>query len=117
MSIPAAITPITVTGTFIAADGSPQRGYVHFTPSIVAKTPGAVMPKSRLSVRLDADGELSVPLASTDDPQWSAPGFTYRVVEEFSGAEDRAYWIEVPAASSGGNLDLTEAPHVNEDGS
>lgn len=104
MSIPTAITPITVSGKFVRPDGTPAAGVVRFTPSITAVTPGAIVPISPLAVSLDDAGAFSVILAATDDPQWVAAGFTYTVTEQVRGAQERSYSIEVPAA--GDPLDL-----------
>lgn len=113
MSIPAAITAITVSGLYVAPDGSAVTGSVSFTPSVAATTPGALLPVSPLTVELDSTGAFSVALAATDDPQWAPSGFTYTVTERINGARARTYSIVVPAASPGGVLDLaTVAPAV-----
>jgi hypothetical protein len=109
MAIPAAITPITVSGQFVKPDGSAAVGLVSFTPSITATTDGVLLPVSPLSVSLDAAGSFAVVLAATDDPQWDASGFTYAVSERIIGGQPRSYNIEVPAASPGGALDLADA--------
>lgn len=115
MPIPAGITPITVTGTYLAPDGEPLAGYVVFTPSINAadSTDNAIVPAVPYKVTLDEDGQLSVPLAATDDPQWNEPGWTYRVTEVITGDDGQphktTYNIAVPTASAGGALDLADA--------
>lgn len=113
MPIPAGITPITVTGTYLAADGTARAGTVSFVPSIPAADPTdkAILPLYPTTVTL-VNGMFSVILAATDDPQWAAPGWTYEVTEKITGAVARVYSIEVPAASAGGTLDLASAAPV-----
>lgn len=113
MPFPPTITPITVTAKFLQADGSPCEGAVTFTPSITAELPGYIVPPSAVSAKLDAAGFLSVQLASTDDPQWEAPGFTYEVTEIIKGlGSRRSYNIVVPFNAPGGTLDLASIAPV-----
>ncbi|WP_250009130.1 right-handed parallel beta-helix repeat-containing protein [Actinoplanes sp. M2I2] len=109
MSLPDAITTITVSAQYVAPDGGAATGVVTFTPSIPAVTPGAVMPAAPLRVVLD-DGALAVELAATDDPQWAPAGFTYLVTERIDGARVRSYNIEVPTVV--GTLDLASVAPV-----
>jgi hypothetical protein len=119
--IPAAITPITVSGRYVAPNGAAATGTVTFTPSINALTPGALMPVSMTTkVTLDNTGAFSVILAATDDVDWVASGFYYQVTEDVrttgttSSRSARSYNIQVPAASPSGLLDLaTVAPVVD----
>ena len=111
MGLPASITPVTVTCTYLLPSGDPATGAVSFTPSITAATTGTVVPVSPLTVTLDDAGALSVVLAATDDADWVG-GFTYEVVERIDGAPKRTYTIQVPAASPGGTLDLATVTPV-----
>jgi hypothetical protein len=114
MAIPAGITPITVTGNFFKGDGTPEEGFVVFTPAIAAATAGGIMPVSPVAVAL-VNGALSTILAATDDADWLNSGFTYTVIEQFRGTGKpyRTYSIEVPAASPGGALNLNTAAHLD----
>ncbi|MEV4350972.1 hypothetical protein AB0J83_41475 [Actinoplanes sp. NPDC049596] len=126
MAMPAGITPITVTGKYLAADGTPLSGYLVFTPSIKAadSADNAIVPPAPYKVTLDGSGAFSVALMATDDPQWNDPGWTYSVREvmqkqrdDNNGSlytvSDSTYNIEVPAASAGGTLDLADAVVVD----
>jgi hypothetical protein len=119
MAIPAGITAITVTGTYLAPDGTPLSGYVVFTPSIKAadSTDNAIVPAVPYKVTLDEDGAFSEALMATDDPQWNDAGWTYQVQEVITTAQGTTkkttYNIEVPAASAGGALDLADAAVVD----
>lgn len=112
MPLPAAITGIIVTGTYLAADGTPLAGTVSFVPSFVATTDGAIFPLAPVETTLDVDGAFAVELAATDDTSWDHPDFVYVVTEAIVGAAVRAYSIEVPAASAGGELDLSTVTPV-----
>jgi hypothetical protein len=114
MALPGAITPITVSGTYLKADGTPAAGTVTFVPSIAAATDGVIVPILPLTVTLDEDGAFSTILAATDDADWEASGFTYEVREKIQDAAPRSYSIEVPAASAGGALDLATVAPVAE---
>lgn len=102
MALPDTITMITVSGAYFYPDGSAAIGWLTFTPSIPARTAGGIVATGeRFTVEQMAAG---VRLASTTDPQWTAPGWTYLVSERLEGAPTRTYSIEVP--HDGGPLDL-----------
>jgi hypothetical protein len=112
----ATITKIVTSGAFYKSDGTPASGTITFTPSIAAAAAAAVLPITPLVITLDASGAFSASLAATDDPDWIAQPFTYLVTEKIAGAAVRSYSIAVPAASSGGLLDLsTVAPVATVD--
>lgn len=100
MTVPIAL--VTVTASYLTPDGGPAVGAVTFTPSITPATTGVIVP-APIAVTL-VDGELSVDLYSTDDPDWAAPGWTYTVTERIHGSRPRTYSIEVPSATP--TLDL-----------
>lgn len=112
MAIPAGITAVTVTGTFVDAAGNPLSGYVSFTPSITAVTDDAIVPAREVRIPLDTDGKFETELAATDDADWAATDFTYLVKEVIGGALLRSYNIEVLAATVG-DLDLSEITPVD----
>jgi hypothetical protein len=99
---------VTVTGTFLRADGSPQTGSVAFTPVLSAaeKATPAIITQDRVEVSLDADGHFSVMLYASDDPNWQTTGpVAYKVRERLDG-QDRTYRIFVP--SSAMHVDMTQ---------
>lgn len=100
MTVP--IAAVTVTASYLAPDGSAAVGTVSFVPSATGATPGYLL-ATAVTVTL-VDGDLSVELYATDDPDWIAPGWTYRVTERIAGARPRSYDISVPSASA--TLDL-----------
>lgn len=95
MTVP--ITAVTVTAAYLTPAGTAAVGTVTFEPSITPATVDTIVPVA-VVVPL-VDGALSVVLWSTDDPDWAAPGWTYRVTERIAGARPRAYDIEVPSAA------------------
>jgi hypothetical protein len=113
MAIPAGITSVTVTNTYVDAAGNPLSGYVTFTPSITAMTDDYTVPKVPVRATLDADGEISVTLAATDDTDWEASDFTYTVQEVIGGNVKRTFSIEVPVAAAGSGLDLSTVTPVD----
>ena len=115
MAIPGNLTPITVTATYLLANGTPATGTVEFVLTAPAADPGApaLVPMAPVTVTLDGAGHLSVVLPATDDPDWSATGLVYRVGERITGIPVRYWYAQVPAASPGGTLDLAAvAPAV-----
>jgi hypothetical protein len=118
VAIPDSITAITVSGSFLGADGSARSGYVTFTPSVVGNTEGVILPVAATKVELDENGAFEVDLMATDDPDWEAPDFTYEVTETICGSvkTTRTYNIEVPAASPDGALDLALVAPVSTPG-
>lgn len=114
MSIPAGITPITVTAAYVDAKGNAPSGRVTFTPSITTVRAGSIQVPSPVTVYL-VDGALSVILAATDDPEWAPSGFTYRVSERVGDAS-REYDIELSYLAAEGAVDLaTVVPVADPD--
>ena len=99
---------VTVTGTFLRADGSPQRGSVAFSPVLSAaeKATPAIITRDTVEARLDANGHFSVMLYASDDPNWQTTGpVLYKVRERLDG-QDRTYRVYVPSMAL--HVDLTE---------
>lgn len=105
----------TVTGTYTKPDGSPERGKLLFSPSVVIHSTDEVILPNPSHVKLDSNGQFSITLECTTDPSWSPSGWTWKVVERIEGG--RTFYFELPA---GGTVDLatlnplTEAPVVYE---
>lgn len=105
----------TVTGTYTKPDGSPERGKLLFSPSVVIHSTDEVILPNPSHVKLDSNGQFSITLECTTDPSWSPSGWTWKVVERIKGG--RTFYFELPA---GGTVDLatlnplTEAPVVYE---
>jgi hypothetical protein len=118
MAIPANLSTLTVTGTYIDIAGNPIAGQVKFTPRAVIKdtTLNYILINSTITVTLDANGSFSKSLIVTDDADASPTGFTYYVEEAFVGG--RSFDMLLPAATAGGTLDLADvSPAVANSGS
>jgi hypothetical protein len=119
MPFPTGAQTITLTGTFpVPVGGTARAGRVVLTPSatLVDATQKAIYSGGG-SVTLDADGELSVVLLCTDDPDVQPAGWRWRVDEQPSGGSRRTYWIDLPS-TLGATVDLsTLAPASAPDGS
>jgi hypothetical protein len=106
MALPADFQTGTVTGKFVDLTGDPVQGFLLFTPVVgrlVSPATDTIVIGETISADIDEDGELSVTLPATDDPDIEPTDFSYRVVEQFTGGS--TYYIEVPA---GGTLDLSD---------
>lgn len=115
MALPASWALVPVTATYKRRDdGQPAKGQVLFTsPQIVVVDGQIVVPHSVMG-KLDANGQLSVELPSTNDPDISPGGWTWQVHERVEGLNRQAWSIEVPHDSPGIDLSAV-APAVPVD--
>jgi hypothetical protein len=116
MAIPANLSIVTVTGTYLDIAGNPIAGQVKFTPRAVLKnvTSNIVLINSTITVTLDANGFFSQQLVATDDVDAAPLNFTYFVEEAFVGG--RSYDILLPTAL--GTVDVADiAPALADNGS
>jgi len=116
MSLPANLTTITVTGTYLDIAGDPIAGQVKFTPRAVLKntTSNVILINSTITVTLDANGAFSQALVATDDVDAAPLNFTYQVEEAFIGG--RTFDMLLPSATVGGTVDLADvAPAIAND--
>lgn len=115
MAIPANLSLVTVTGTYIDISGVPIAGQVKFTPRAVLRnvTSNVILVNSTIVVTLDANGSFSQQLVATDDGDASPIDFTYFVEEAFVGG--RQFDVLLPASSP--TVDLADvSPAVANDG-
>lgn len=115
MAIPANLSLVTVTGTYIDITGEPIAGQVKFTPRAVLRnvTSNVILVNSTIVVTLDANGAFSQQLVATDDADASPVNFTYFVEEAFVGG--RSFDILLPTATP--TVDLADvSPAVANDG-
>lgn len=114
MALPANLTTVAVSGTYVDISGNPVAGQIKFTPRAILKDPDAdmiIVPKV-VSITLDETGSFAVILPVTDDPDVLPTGWTYYVEEAFP--RGRSYDIELP---SGGSINLADvAPAVPSTG-
>lgn len=105
MALPVEYNLVTVYGKYIELDGDPVVGYLTFKPSptiIKAMVSQAIIVPVTLQADLDENGEFSIDLPATDDPDINPGDWTYEVTEGFGPR--RVYSISVH---------LADAPSVN----
>jgi hypothetical protein len=79
---------ITVQGTFVKADGTPETGVLEFYSKVfVLESDGntAVVP-SVIHAPLDYLGRVNISLPATDDPNWRPVNWNYTLVMKLSNA-------------------------------
>lgn len=117
MPLPGNYSTRTVTGTILDLhSGNPSEGYVKFTPQltnqfIMDAGANTIIAPSPTLVMLDVNGQFSVVLGTTDDPDTDPIGWTYKVEIVTGGAETQrtVYYISLTA---GGTVDLSDLSPV-----
>lgn len=114
MAVP---TQITVTGTYLRPDGEPSTGTAEFTSHAFVRhaLSDDVMAPGTIPATL-VDGELSVPVPATDDPDWSPDRWTWLVTLRLDGNRPVEFSAAIPYDSPGGTLDLSALLPVPESG-
>ncbi len=122
MPLPGNYSTRTVTGTILDLhDGTAAAGTVKFTPELTnlfitdAGADTIIAPTSTIAT-LDVNGAFSVTLGTTDDPDISPNGWTYRVEittsDSNANGQHVAYSIQLPAGGSVNLADLTPVSAV-----
>lgn len=100
MPLPSNYATRTVHGEWITfPDGSPAQGSVRFAPSVSHLTSASeqlTIVTRAITRDIDSNGQISVDLPTTDDPDIDPTGWTYEVSETFSNGEGRSYSIAIP---------------------
>ena len=101
MALPAGLSTVTVTGTWLTPDGTPRTGTVTFTPepSVLTSAAHGVFVLGSTTAQLDGTGSVSVELLATDDPDVTPVDWTYRVEQALSGSagtERRSFPLSLP---------------------
>lgn len=107
MALPLNLSTITVTGKYVNFLGTPIAGQVKFITSVMLINADAdthIVPTS-VTATLDANGEFSVVLPISDDPDIDPALFTYTVEEAFSGG--RTYLVTL-LGSLTPSVDITD---------
>lgn len=118
MALPAGLSTVTVTGTYTHPDGAPFAGRIIFRPEPEVLTSAAhgTLILGDTETVLDNNGQFTLTLLATDDPDVTPVGWTYRVVERWYDAPGRDYPLALPAATP--TVDLADiaptAPSVGE---
>jgi hypothetical protein len=97
-------TTVTITHSFLNADGTPGSGEVKFTlTQRMTNGSQSVLPAS-VTASLNGTGNLSASLWSNSDTGTSPTGAQYRVDMLLQGASEEQFFITVP--SGVGTVDL-----------
>lgn len=107
MSLPSSWTLVTITGTFTKRNGAAAQGYVTFESMQPVVIGGVIIVPDPIRANLDGNGQISVQLPATNDPDLSVTGWTYTVTEHMDNGRS-PYQIEVPYTVS--TLDLATVP-------
>jgi hypothetical protein len=81
MAFPAGLTLVSVHGAFDVPPSGGASGTVRFTSKValLGSSDNSIIPPFEITAALDADGEFTVSLPATNDPQWTPTGWTYAV--------------------------------------
>lgn len=100
---------ITVEGTFLKPDGTPESGYVEFKSKVyVLESDGftAVVPAIMTS-SLDSQGNLSIDVPATDDPDWTG-NWRYDITLKLSGDYSTIRNVAIPYDSPNDILSIAK---------
>lgn len=96
MALPASLSTVTVTGTYVDLIGNPVRGSVTFEPQTILKEKTAnvhIMPVHILKT-LDATGSFTITIPVTSDTDVTPQPFVYTITENFTSG--RTFQIALP---------------------
>jgi len=102
MPVPASVTFKTVHGQILNLDssGTPAYGYITFTCPYVIRdvNDNIVFQKTSINVTLDANGEFTVQLAATDDPDLDPTAWVWQVFLHTNVSQE-TFYLPVPLAA------------------
>ena len=98
----------TITGTYRRGGGTPERGWLLFTPTAAITDGEEVILPSAERVPLEVDGTFEVDLEATDDTSWIPTGWVWQIDERLPGG--RTWNFELTADTDIGDLIPVEVP-------
>lgn len=77
---------ITVHGTYLKLDGTPDQGYIQFKSSVQSLDSGSdtIVVPGEITKYIDSQGHVSLTIPATNDPEWTPVGWTYTFIGQFS---------------------------------
>ncbi|MGW3057676.1 hypothetical protein ACWC98_17390 [Streptomyces goshikiensis] len=101
MGLPESIPAVTVSGRYLAPDGTPLAGQVVWrAPSMLTFPDSDVFLGGPVTAPLDATGRFEVALPATDAPGMNPNGWAYVVSEQLTGVPvNRSYSVLLPRAT------------------
>ncbi|MFJ2196963.1 hypothetical protein [Streptomyces violaceusniger] len=106
--LPENIPAVTVTGRYLAPDGTALSGSVVFrAPALLTFPDSDVMLTGPVTAPLNENGAFAVTLPATDAPDMDPTGWSYTVTEQLAGVpSNRSFQILLPAETS--RVDLAD---------
>jgi hypothetical protein len=99
-TLPAAIPPVKVHGTYATPDGDPLTGSVSFqAPAVLAFATAQLFIAGPLVAELDQNGHFEINLAATDSPNMNPKDWAYIVTENLGGLPSRKYAALFPRST------------------
>jgi hypothetical protein len=100
MSFGSSVNTVTVTGEYVDYQGNPIAGQVKFQLRQLQRVPddNQIIVPSILNATLNSNGEFSISLPATDDPDLLPSQFVYNVEEAFAGG--KSYTLSLPLAQT-----------------
>jgi hypothetical protein len=100
MAFGPSVNTVTVTGEYVDYQGNAIAGQVKFQLRALQRVPddNQIIVPSILNATLDSNGNFSISLPATDDPDLLPSEFVYAVEESFAGG--KSYTLSLPAANS-----------------
>jgi hypothetical protein len=100
------VPTVTLTGRYVAPNGTPQQGSLVFRPQTAMKDilGRTIVPADPITVTLDDDGSFTAQLVPSDAAGMTPDPVDYDVTERFGG-NDR-YTITIPNSSA--SIDLAD---------
>jgi hypothetical protein len=100
-------TTITVTHTFLNADGTGAAGNIVWTlQNRMTNGTTSIMPAQPLTSSLDSSGNLSQALPANNDPATTPIGTMWQVTISINGCSPEQYAVVVPYNAAAGTVDL-----------
>ncbi|HZN73088.1 MAG TPA: hypothetical protein VFC00_15580 [Micromonosporaceae bacterium] len=116
MPFPASVTTVTVHMALLDGQGQPFAGQVMWViPQVLRDVTGNIVitPGAHIA-ELDADGEASITLPTTDDPDLAPQDWTYDVVISGTGMRSQAMRIQLPVALGAGPVEFSDLATVED---
>lgn len=110
MPLPASVTTVAVHGKIVSPNGgTAASGFVRFGMPypLRAAADDTIIGPVTLVAELDVDGEFTIDLPATDDPDVTPSSWTYDVRVETSAWRERLS-VEIPVASAGTGLEFAD---------
>jgi hypothetical protein len=96
MALPASLSTVTVTGTYVDLLGNPVRGSITFEPqtALKEKTANVIIMPVTIQKTFDATGSFTITLPVTSDTDVTPQPFIYTLSENFTSG--RTFQIALP---------------------